>query len=150
MLAELVARPYCLFRRCNKICLNSNEIRAEKSTTEGRTGANEWVLMWLSREKIDTSCDYFVANKSCLATQFKIFMCLWNKSHLNAVKLSVSHLSTHLCVWTDRHTDLQRETITPRHYRVAGYNDGKTTKCIQSSFDRTKTNQHMLHTGSGT
>ena len=22
MLAELVARPYCLFRRCNKICLN--------------------------------------------------------------------------------------------------------------------------------
>ena len=22
MLAELVARPYCLFRGCNKICLN--------------------------------------------------------------------------------------------------------------------------------
>ena len=22
MLAELVARPYCLFRSCNKICLN--------------------------------------------------------------------------------------------------------------------------------
>ena len=26
---------------------------------------------------------------------------------------------------TDRHTDVQRETIISRHYRVAGYNNGK-------------------------
>ena len=28
--------------------------------------------------------------------------------------------------WTDRHTDIQRETIIPSHYRVAGYKNVKT------------------------
>ena len=26
-------------------------------------------------------------------------------------------------LWTDRHTDVQRETTTPSHYHVVGYND---------------------------
>ena len=33
---------------------------------------------------------------------------------------------------TDRHTDVHRETIIPRHYCEAGYkNDGNSTMCTQ-------------------
>ena len=33
---------------------------------------------------------------------------------------------------TNRHTNVQRETIIPRHYRVVGFNNGKKyTVCIQ-------------------
>ena len=34
---------------------------------------------------------------------------------------------------TDRHTNVQRETIIPRHYRVAGYKNAKVS--VQSSYE---------------
>ena len=37
---------------------------------------------------------------------------------------------------TDRHTDVQRETIIPRHYRVAGYNN--TNKKNKKKTKKTK------------
>ena len=37
---------------------------------------------------------------------------------------------------TDRHTDVQRETIIPRHYCVAGYKNLKTAK-VSSSLELT-------------
>ena len=36
---------------------------------------------------------------------------------------------------TDRHTDVQRETIIPRHYRVAGYKNG-CHDCTQGKLEQ--------------
>ena len=35
--------------------------------------------------------------------------------------------------WKDRHLDVQRETIIPRHYRVAGYNSIDPNQMLHSA-----------------
>ena len=50
MLAELVARPYCLFRRCNKICLNYQCLRCPLT---GSFGSVEYIG---AEEKPSSDC----------------------------------------------------------------------------------------------
>ena len=71
--------------------------------TIGQTDILTNVYMWLSRVILIRMWLFYIPISRFLATQFKIFICLRNKSHLNILKLSVknSHLNTHLCVLTD-------------------------------------------------
>ena len=46
--------------------------------------------------------------------------------------------------WTDRHTDIQRETKIPRHYSVAGYENGKIYRlCANENFLLIKPDIHQ-------
>ena len=69
--------------------------------------SNEWVLMWL----------FYSLTSLFLATQFKIFMCLRNKSHLNTLKLSVKDSFVY--------TDVRLSYIRPS---ISSFSDGIVSK----------------------
>ena len=109
-----LTHPYHEGKSCSKLIKFCPVVMTDR-WTDGYS--NEWILMCLSRVMLILMWLFYSPTSRFLASQFKIFMCLRNKFHLNTLKLSVkySHLSTHLCVWTDRRTKINVVLAYPYH-----------------------------------
>ena len=94
----------------------------------------------VTQSNFDTNVTILKPHKSILASQFKICMCLRNKSHLNTLKLSArySHLSTYLCVRTRGRTNRKiiflSHTLNIRESDTASLVEFRVFKHIYNHF----------------